>query len=116
MQELLTSTENQNASISVEIDSALDFVYENLGLVDLVLSHNFTVVETFSNPLGKIPATFGDAVIIDCNYANSLIMNFYDREHHRFFQTNPVYFSLLRGIDNILKERINAFDFCNFAT
>ena len=85
--------------MKLPIDQVVDFFYDNIAPVKLNFNYNFTVIDSFENPEGKIPSTFGDAAIIDCNYANNMLISFYEREKMNFLTSNPLYAGIFRTID-----------------
>ena len=82
LSELFDSLEGSKfTTLTVPLEPVLESLINSTAGIDadLLLAKNFTVVEGFEAPEGKFPTTLGDAVMIDCNQAKSMIFDSYQR-------------------------------------
>ena len=74
-----------------------------------------TVIDDFESTNGKFGDTLGNVALIDCHYANRLILNTYNKYVENLLEEQPFYYVFLQYIDKTLKAGIDRVDFCNYA-
>jgi len=74
-----------------------------------------TVISDFESTNGKFGDTLGNVALIDCHFANRLILNTYNKYIENLLNEQPFYYVLLQEIDRSIKKTIDKVDMCNYA-
>ena len=82
-------------SVDVPIAQALDIVL-NAENIPTTFSHQMTVIDDFEATNGKFGDQLGNVALIDCHYANRLLLNTYDEYIQNLLNEQPLYYILLQ--------------------
>jgi len=79
------------------------------------LSHNFTVIDSFTYTNGKFGDALGNAALIDCHHAKWLLISTYEKFYRRFLDRNTFYYLFANQVDKSARAMLDSIDFCNYA-
>jgi len=107
--------DNSNITkIEIPIVSALEVILNDT-MIPNSISHKYTVIDSFNKGKGKFAETLGNVAIIDCRYANALLLNSYEQLYQSFLSSQPFLYPFLKEVDTSLRERIDKINLCDYA-
>lgn len=80
-----------------------------------MISHNYTVIDSFNDTNGKFGNTLGNVAIVDCHYFNNVLANSYGQVFRELAKVSQLMGLLLIEVDPQMKAAIESMNFCDYA-
>lgn len=112
MTEFLDQTDLTSFDIPVDdiVKSLLNVEY-----FPKALAHNFTVVHSYTESMGKTPDNIGNTAIVDCNFLNQILFTTFEQTFTSIVDVNPFYYVFLKKIGDDVRATISDVNFCDYA-
>lgn len=101
-------------SLDIPIDDIVNSLL-NVSYFPKALAHNFTVVHSYSESMGKTPDNMGNTAIVDCNFLNQILFTTFEITFNKIVDINPFYYVFLKQIGNDIRATIKGVNFCEYA-